>query len=129
MGIYVVLLLVSPVILGALNRGKAVWVLAGTLAVYAVGSLTRFRLLPSQFEDSFPLLVWQVLFVVSPVAGYHRRGIVAWLTARTWLVAACTAVALLLAFFVGQPVPRQRLRCPPRPHLVRARFLVRVIPT
>ncbi|MFP5313652.1 MAG: OpgC domain-containing protein, partial [Actinomycetes bacterium] len=61
MGLYVVLLLVSPLILAALNRGKALWVLAGTLAVYAVGAGTRFRLLPSQFEDSFPLLVWQVL--------------------------------------------------------------------
>ena len=98
MGLYVVLLLVSPLILAALNRGKAWWVLAGTLAVYAVGAVTRFRLLPSQFEDSFPLLVWQVLFVIGLVAGYHRRKIVAWLSARPWLVVACTAVALLLAF-------------------------------
>ena len=98
MGLYVVLLLASPFILAALNRGKAVWVLAGTLAVYAVGTATRFRLLPSQFEDSFPLLVWQVLFVLGLVAGFHRRSIVAWLSARTWVVAACTALAFLLAF-------------------------------
>jgi hypothetical protein len=98
MGLYVVLLLVSPLILAALNRGKVVWLLAAALAVYAVGSLTRFRLLPSQFEDSFPLLVWQVLFVIGLVAGYHRRSIVAWLSARLWVVAACTAVALLFAF-------------------------------
>lgn len=98
MGLYVVLLLVSPLILWALNRGKAVWVLAATLAVYAVGTTTRFRLLPSQFEDSFPLLVWQVLFVIGLVAGYHRRAIVAWLSARTWVVAACTGLAFLFAF-------------------------------
>lgn len=98
MGLYVVLLLVSPLILWALNRGKAVWVLAATLALYAVGTTTRFRLLPSQFEDSFPLLVWQVLFVIGLVAGYHRRAIVAWLAARTWVVAACTGLAFLFAF-------------------------------
>lgn len=98
MGLYVVLLLASPMILAALNRGKAAWVLAGTLAVYAVGAATRFRLLPSQFEDSFPLLVWQVLFVIGLVAGYHRRSIVTWLGAQTRVVAACTAAALLLAF-------------------------------
>lgn len=98
MGLYVVLLLLSPLILAALSRGKAAWVLAGSLAVYAVGTVTRFRLLPSQFEDSFPLLVWQVLFVIGLVAGYHRRKIVDWLAARTWLVAACTAVALFLTF-------------------------------
>ncbi|TLM83193.1 OpgC domain-containing protein [Pseudarthrobacter sp. NamE5] len=98
MGLYVVLLLASPLILWSLNRGKALWVLAGTLAVYAVGTVTRFRILPSQFEDSFPLLVWQVLFVIGLVAGFHRRRIVAWLSAHTWAVAACTAAAFAFAF-------------------------------
>ncbi|QDG89898.1 OpgC domain-containing protein [Pseudarthrobacter sp. NIBRBAC000502770] len=98
MGLYVVLLLASPLILAALNRGKAIWVLLASLAVYAVGAVTRVRLLPSQFEDSFPLLVWQVLFVVGLVVGYHRRSIVAWLSAHTWVVAACTAAAFALAF-------------------------------
>ncbi|MCU1518710.1 MAG: hypothetical protein JWQ75_3431, partial [Pseudarthrobacter sp.] len=98
MGLYVVLLLASPLILAALNRGKALWVLAATLGLYAVGAATRFRLLPSQFEDSFPLLVWQVLFVLGLVAGFHRHQIVAWLSARTWVVAACTVLALVFAF-------------------------------
>src|SRR6476661_9353130 len=98
MGLYVVLLLASPLILALLNRGKAVWVLAASLAVYAVGAGTRFRILPSQFEDSFPLLVWQVLFVLGLVVGYHRRSIVTWLSAHTGVVAACTAAAFALAF-------------------------------
>ncbi|MFF1251981.1 OpgC domain-containing protein [Pseudarthrobacter sp. NPDC058329] len=98
MGLYVVLLLASPLILAALNRGKAGWVLAATLAVYAVGALTRFRILPSQFEDSFPLLVWQVLFVIGLVAGFHRHRVVAWLAAHAWVVAACTAAAMVFVF-------------------------------
>jgi hypothetical protein len=98
MGLYVVLLLASPVILAALNRGKALWVLAASVAVYAVGTVTRFRILPSQFEDSFPLLVWQVLFVIGLAAGFHRRRIVAWLSAHTLMVAACTALAFAFAF-------------------------------
>lgn len=98
MGLYVVLLLASPLILAALNRGKAVWVLAATLGVYAVGAATRFRLLPSQFEDSFPLLVWQVLFVIGLVAGFHRHRIAAWLSAHAWVVAACTVLAVALTF-------------------------------
>ncbi|HJV99325.1 MAG TPA: OpgC domain-containing protein [Arthrobacter sp.] len=98
MGLYVVLLLASPLILAALNRGKAVWVLAATMGIYAAGAATRFRLLPSQFEDSFPLLVWQVLFVIGLVAGYHRHRIVAWLSAHAWVVAACTVLALAFAF-------------------------------
>jgi hypothetical protein len=98
MGLYVILLLASPLILAALNRGKAWWVLAATLAIYAVGTTTRFRLLPSQFEDSFPLLVWQVLFVIGLVAGFHRRKIVTWLSTHPWVVAACTACAFALMF-------------------------------
>ncbi|WAJ32561.1 OpgC domain-containing protein [Arthrobacter sp. FX8] len=98
MGLYVVLLLVSPLILAALNRGKAIWVVAVSVAVYAAGAMTRFRILPSQFEDSFPLLVWQVLFVLGLVAGYHRRSITAWLSRHTWVVVACTTAAFALAF-------------------------------
>jgi hypothetical protein len=98
MGLYVVMLLASPLILAALNRGKAMWVLAATLCIYAVGAFTRFRLLPSQFEDSFPLLVWQVLFVIGMVAGFHRRRIAAWLSAHSWLVAACTVLAVAFMF-------------------------------
>jgi len=98
MGLYVVLLLVSPLILAALNRGRTIWVLAVTLAVYAVGTITRVRILPSQFEDSFPLLVWQVLFVIGLVAGFHRRRIVAWLSSHVWVVAACTAAAGAFVF-------------------------------
>lgn len=98
MGLYVVLLLVSPLILAALNRGWTLWVLAATLGVYAVGAATRTRLLPSQFEDSFPLLVWQVLFVIGLVAGFHRRKIVVWLSAHTWAVAACCGAAVVFAF-------------------------------
>lgn len=98
MGLYVILLLASPLILAALNRGKAWWVLAATLGIYALGTTTRFRLLPSQFEDSFPLLVWQVLFVIGLVAGFHRRKVVAWLTANPWAVAGCTVCAAVFAF-------------------------------
>jgi hypothetical protein len=98
MGLYVVMLLVSPLILWALSRGKTVWVLAATMALYLAGTVFRFRLLPSQFEDSFPLLVWQVLFVLGMVAGYHRRVLVAWLGNHRWVVGVCVALTVALAF-------------------------------
>lgn len=72
--------------------------LAATLVIYAVGTITRFRLLPSQFEDSFPLLVWQVLFVIGMVAGFHRRKISAWLLAQRWAVAVCTVMSVAFTF-------------------------------
>ena len=97
MGLYVIMLLVSPLILLALARGKVLWVLAGTVALYVAGTVFRFRLLPSQFEDSFPLLVWQVLFVLGLVGGYYRRTIVAWLSAHRWVVGVCAAITVAFA--------------------------------
>jgi hypothetical protein len=104
MGLYVILLLASPLVLWALSRGKTVWVLAASTALYAAGAIFRIRLLPSEFEDSFPLLVWQVLFIVGMVAGYHRHRIIAWLAAHSWAVVACTVLAAALAFLAwGNP--------------------------
>ncbi|MFF2316097.1 OpgC domain-containing protein [Arthrobacter sp. NPDC058097] len=104
MGLYVILLLASPLVLWALSRGKVLWVLAATTALYAAGAIFRIRLLPSEFEDSFPLLVWQVLFILGMVAGYHRRRIIGWMAAHSWVVAACTVLAAGLAFLAwGNP--------------------------
>jgi hypothetical protein len=97
MGLYVIMLLLSPLALMALARGKVLWVLAGTTALYIAGTVFRFRLLPSQFEDSFPLLVWQILFVLGLVAGYYRQELVAWLSRHRWVVAACTVLTLAFA--------------------------------
>lgn len=98
MGLYVVMLLLSPLILWALSRGKTAWVLAASSALYVIGTVFRFRLLPSQFEDSFPLLVWQVLFVLGIVAGYHRGRLVTWLRGHRWVVAVCAGLTVAFAF-------------------------------
>ncbi|WP_231728590.1 OpgC domain-containing protein [Arthrobacter sp. EPSL27] len=101
MGLYVVLLLLSPLILWALSR-RLVWlVLLVSAALYTVGALFRIRLLPSQFEDSFPLLVWQVLFVLGMAAGYHRRPLVAWFARHRGVLALCAALTVAFALFAS----------------------------
>ncbi|SOE52980.1 hypothetical protein SAMN06296378_0487 [Salinibacterium xinjiangense] len=97
MGLYVVLLAVSPLILWALSRRWAVGILACSWSLYAVGALTHWRLLPSQSEDSFPVLIWQVLFVTGIVAGYHRREIFAWFSTR----AGTIILGLIVLAFVA----------------------------
>jgi hypothetical protein len=99
MGLYVVLLLVSPLILWALSRRKWAVVLIVSAIGYAVGAGLRFRLVPSQFEDSFPLLVWQLLFVVGIVAGFYRREILRWFSTR-WGAAVATVVVILAVCFM-----------------------------
>lgn len=101
MGLYVILLLVSPLILAALARRLAWLVLTASLALYTAGSVFRFRLLPSQFEDSFPLLVWQVLFILGVVAGYYRNRLVGWFShpRRRLFLAGCLLAAAAAAVF------------------------------
>ncbi|MCS5497103.1 OpgC domain-containing protein [Cnuibacter physcomitrellae] len=100
MGLYVVLLLISPLVLWALSRRWWAPVLAVSIGLYVVGMLTRQRLLPSQFEDSFPLLVWQLLFVVGLTAGFHRREILEWFRSRAGLVVLGVVVIAATLFML-----------------------------
>ncbi|HEX9086229.1 MAG TPA: OpgC domain-containing protein [Arthrobacter sp.] len=99
MGLYVVLLLLSPLILWALSRRLAWLVLLVSAALYTAGSLARIRLLPSQFEDSFPLMVWQILFVVGLTAGYYRRPLVDWFARHPGVLALCALLTVLFGLF------------------------------
>ena len=100
MGLYVVLLLVSPLVLWALGRRWWPWVLGVSAVLYVVGYTTRVRLLPAQFEDSFPLLVWQLLFVVGMVAGFHRREIIAWFSTRGGRIVLVAVIAVAVALML-----------------------------
>jgi hypothetical protein len=48
--------------------------------------------LPSQFEDVFPLLSWQIAFTHGLVLGYYRRSLVRALTTRAGIVAVSVLV-------------------------------------
>ncbi|MFS0795119.1 OpgC family protein [Microbacterium sp. 1P10AE] len=100
MGLYVVLLLISPLILWALGRRWWPWVVGASVALYVIGYTTRFRLLPSQFEDSFPLLIWQLLFVLGMVGGFYRREIIAWFSTRLGRVVLVAIIAVAVALML-----------------------------
>jgi hypothetical protein len=101
MGLYVVLLVVSPLVLWALSRRWWIPVLATSGALYVLDAVTRFRLLPAQFEDSFPLLTWQLLFVLGMVGGFYRRELVRWFRGRAGAIVLVTAIlcAVVLMLF------------------------------
>ncbi|MBC7725824.1 MAG: OpgC domain-containing protein [Burkholderiaceae bacterium] len=101
LGLYVVMLIVAPVILWALSRRHWILVLAVSWGVYTLQMLLSLRLLPSQFEDSFPLLTWQALFVTGMVAGFHRRRILDWFATRAGriLLALSIVATVALALF------------------------------
>lgn len=101
LGLYVVMLAVSPLILWALSRRRWLLVLGVSWAVYAAHAVVPIRLLPSQFEDSFPLLTWQALFVTGMVAGFYRREILTWFATRAGriVLAAVVVSTVALALF------------------------------
>ena len=97
LGLYVALLLLAPLAVLCLRRRWWLPLLVGSVVVWAVSRPVPVRLLPSEFEDGFPLMVWQLLFVIGLVIGWHRdaltraartpwlRGVV-WLAVLTWFL-------------------------------------------
>jgi hypothetical protein len=123
MGLYVVLMLLAPAILwfvaapamplpriGASRVAGFVWDhrAAGPVVglglswlAYLVETVSPVKLLHAQFEDPFPLLAWQLLFVHGMVARYYRARLLAWF--RTPLgrltMAACVVLFFGFLFF------------------------------
>ncbi|WP_104118590.1 OpgC domain-containing protein [Arthrobacter sp. B1805] len=76
MGLYVVLTLTVPLLVLMLRK-KLWWLLLLiSWALYLIDALFSLRVLNSQFQDVFPLLTWQVIFVHGVVLGFHRRAII-----------------------------------------------------
>lgn len=100
LGLYVILLLVSPFVLHALHRGRTPWVLAASIGCYVLGQVTGWKVLPFQSDDSFPLLAWQLIFVLGLTCGFFWRELVSFLT-KGWgrallLVAVLAAAGFML---------------------------------
>ncbi|MGE9809256.1 OpgC domain-containing protein [Janibacter sp. G1551] len=98
LGLYVILLLVSPFVLQAMQVGRSRLVVALSLAFYGLSQVTDVRLLPFQSDDAFPILAWQVLFVLGLAAGFHSHELRAFLGSgrgRVVLV-LCTVLATAL---------------------------------
>ncbi len=105
--LYVVLLLATPLALEALRRGRVGWLLAASIALFW---LRQVNLGAGQWvhpicgPEEFPLLTWQVLFVLGLAVGYHkaqiraafvepRRALLTW-----WLVAVCAIVTVIVTY-------------------------------
>lgn len=82
MGLFVVLSLLLPGLMWLVRRRMWWLVLALSWAMYLAEARWDLRVLPSQFEDVFPLLTWQLPFLHGLVLGHYRRRVQAALTTR-----------------------------------------------
>ena len=100
MGLYVVLLLAAPVVLAGLKRARTGTVVAVSLGLWATYQISATTVLTAVYESPFPLLAWQVLFVLGMAAGFHREALVS--RARTsagGAVLGSSAVLFALGLF------------------------------
>ena len=98
MALYVAMLVLAPAILWLLARGWTLLVLALSWSLYGLYFVEPLSPIPSQSENAFPLLVWQLLFVHGMVAGFHREAL---LHIARRSVAKALFPFLLLVFVAG----------------------------
>lgn len=100
LGLYIFLLLFSPLFLGMLQKGNVWWLLGASLLVYGLWQRWPLLLTPSEFEFAFPLLAWQFIFVLGMASGWYKAELISF--ARTpagkVVVVALVIVALILGF-------------------------------
>lgn len=100
LGLYIFLLLLSPLFLALLKQGRVWWLLSLSLLVYGCWQRWPVRLTVSEFEFAFPLLAWQFIFVLGMSCGWYKAELLS--LARTppgkVVIVALVIVALILAF-------------------------------
>jgi len=106
LGFYVCLLALTPLILKAISGGRTPLVLLLSWLVYGVNTI--FPMIPtgSQFENGFPLLTWQLLFVHGLAIGYHRTRVWHFMSGKQGRYIFALASVLFLGFmFWAQNTP------------------------
>ena len=101
MGLYVVLLAVTPLLVLALRRRLVAVLLGASWALYLVNQIHPTTWFGASFEGPFPLLSWQLLFVHGLAVGWYRTVLLGWVR-RWWgrvVLALIVLAHLALVFF------------------------------
>lgn len=111
MGLYVFLLLITPLALFAMSRGWTSLVLTIAWVLYVYNWMSPGRITGAQFEYGFPLLTWQLTYLHGVAIGVHRERIMQVLEddrIRKSLLIVSGILFLVFAFF-AQNNPNSRL--------------------
>lgn len=100
LGLYVALLLLTPLALRMLYDGRARLLLAGSWVLYFAYKMSPWQPTGAQFEHAFPLLAWQLIYVHGLAAGYHRDSVERFLRGPRGRWVFGLAMVLFLGFFV-----------------------------
>ncbi|HIP20589.1 MAG TPA: OpgC protein [Campylobacterales bacterium] len=109
LGLYVVLLMISPFVLWLLSKKRYGVVLSLSWIIYFGNNGFHVRPIGAQFEYAFPLLTWQILFVHGLVIGYYRHEIWNFFHSKKGAVAFWTIFMFFLGFLFftyNNPIPQ-----------------------
>lgn len=124
LGLYVVLLLITPLVVAVFSRRKTLWILGVSWLVYGIYQWQPTNVTHAEFEGGFPLLCWQLLYFHGLALGWHRQRVAFFLqqpAGRLLALAGCVG-AVVLAFIAqnrGVPPFPEALR----PHLISNHWL------
>jgi hypothetical protein len=106
MGLYVGLLILAPFAMWLLTRGHWWVLLPASIVLYGMNFVFEWRIVPSSFENPFPLLTWQLPFMVGLTIGYYQDRIRRWFggpSGKTVAVLAWAAFVVFLFFTWNSP--------------------------
>lgn len=110
LGLYAVLLALTPFALVLLRRGHAFACVSISVAGWLLETWHPMQPTGALFENGFPLLAWQLYFIVALVVGWHRSEIITLLSnhrgiaTTLWSALAAIAVtSLILAQSTDNP--------------------------
>lgn len=106
LGLYVALLLVSPIALWLLSHRRTGVLLLISTVLYIRNWASPGTLTTAQFESAFPILTWQFIYVLGIATGFHHQRVKAFMgTTRGRVVLAAAAVVALAMFLWAQNAP------------------------
>lgn len=100
LGLYVCVIAVCPLLIIALDKGRAHALLGLSWVLYFSNMVSPKMPTGAQFEYAFPLLTWQLLFVHGLVAGHYFHEIQTWFRSRAGTVVLAVCIAISAFFFV-----------------------------
>ncbi|WP_039058445.1 OpgC domain-containing protein [Enterobacter sp. Bisph1] len=100
LGLYICLLLISPLFLWLLRKGRVFWLLLLSLTLYCFWQIHPLRITESEFEFAFPLLAWQLIYVLGMCCGWYKEELfsLAQTPGGKCLLVLLVAIAVALAF-------------------------------
>lgn len=96
LGLYTVLLALTPIIVWLFQQNKAVWVCTASVILYFYNWSYPVRPTGSQFEYAFPILSWQILYVAGLSLGFFKEQVQCFFTSARYR--ALVLISALLTF-------------------------------